>query len=145
MLICNFTSSERDFNKLSYFFISRKKSCLVLKGATKLKLIINYFCVCHKTRQKYKFSFQNNLTLNQIKINTCNWKIKSTSHKQYLFVPVFSRNVKWIHPVQSMQVFLLCLNINDTYLQMLHLQKAFPLVHMLLVQLASLKFFCAIW
>ena len=33
------------------------------------------------------------------------WETKFTSHKQYLFVPLFSRNVKWIHTDQSIYKF----------------------------------------
>ena len=69
--------------------------------------------VFHKNDRKESQLYLKELTLWYIRLNIYVWKTKFTSHKQYLFDLLFSRNAKKTHIDQSiLHSFLLCLKIN---------------------------------
>ena len=69
--------------------------------------------VFHKNDRKESQLYLKELTLWYIRLNIYVWKTKFSSHKQYLFDLLFSRNAKKTHIDQSiLHSFLLCLKIN---------------------------------
>ena len=69
-------------------------------------IIVDYFCVHHKNRQKHNQHSE----LPFFKISLLFGTFKFSSHKQHLFGLLFSRNVKKTHTDQSiLQTFLLSL------------------------------------
>ena len=97
-----------------------------------------------ETQSTFSFAiFQNKFTRWHIKLSVYQCKNKSTSHIQYLFGHLFSRNAKKTHADQMIvQVFLaLSEKKHLTNLQKKKLRKTFSQVCMLLVQLASMNVF----
>ena len=97
-----------------------------------------------ETQSTFSFAiFQNKFTRWHIKLSVYQCKNKSTSHIQYLFGHLFSRNAKKTHADQMIvQVFLaLSEKKHLTNLQKKKLRKTFSQVRMLLVQLASMNVF----
>ena len=87
--------------------------------------------------------FQNKFTLWYIGLNIFIRKTKFSSHKQYLFGPLFSINTKKNHADQSIvQTLLLCLrrNISQTY-KSSSCKKSLSQVCILLIQLALMNVF----
>ena len=91
--------------------------------------------------------FQNKFTLWYVRLNIFIRKTKFSSHKQYLFGPLFSKNTKKNHTDQSIvQTFLPCLrrNISQTY-KSSSCKKSLSNVCISLIQLASMNVFYSMW